>query len=347
MTDILSTIKDAIDTFDFDTARNLLREALKNPSAEIYYLASQVALDNEQKTRFLQKSVEADPSFEKAVSELSKNNQYRVQELPESTPDLNLVTKDAQIRPKEDIHKITNPKQEYIIGKVTQNDKTLYRVPYPSAPIRTSLPANAQLAIIERTDSGKWINVFYIGTTNKPIIGWIPTEQVEGIALGTTQVQIMDLPITNFDYNTRDDIVDLKNIILDSSRKANILYATFMLLAIYCLIAAGITLALRSYDFLILSILGTVFFGALTINKYSGTKVYAQSLVDNIGWAGNTYEYMSRLDRLRKSKQDITENQMEFQATMQARQIAGGILTKVTPEFKDIMELTKRNNKNA
>jgi hypothetical protein len=54
MSSISSQIRDAIDSYDIDGARKLLRDALKDPDAETFYLASLVSLDDEQKRGFLQ-----------------------------------------------------------------------------------------------------------------------------------------------------------------------------------------------------------------------------------------------------------------------------------------------------
>jgi len=67
-----SEIKKAIDSFDTETARSLLRDALKEANAETYYLASLVALDDDQKQTFLQKSLDIDPFHEKSHEALKR-----------------------------------------------------------------------------------------------------------------------------------------------------------------------------------------------------------------------------------------------------------------------------------
>ncbi len=74
MSDFVSEIRTAIDSFDMEHARKLLREAIKkNPSAEIYYLASLAALNEQQKISFLEKAIELDPFHKEANDELGKN----------------------------------------------------------------------------------------------------------------------------------------------------------------------------------------------------------------------------------------------------------------------------------
>lgn len=60
-------IRNAIAINDFERARDLLRQALReSPDAETYYLASQVALSDEQKREFLSKALERDPFHREA-----------------------------------------------------------------------------------------------------------------------------------------------------------------------------------------------------------------------------------------------------------------------------------------
>lgn len=73
MTDRLSDIRAAIDGFDVERARALLRDELReDPSAEAYYLASQVALNDDQRKKFLQESLTLDPFHEKAAAALER-----------------------------------------------------------------------------------------------------------------------------------------------------------------------------------------------------------------------------------------------------------------------------------
>lgn len=66
-------IRAAINMFDMEKARQLLREELqRNPTAETYYLASLAALNEQQRHTFLQKAVELDPFHIEANAELSQ-----------------------------------------------------------------------------------------------------------------------------------------------------------------------------------------------------------------------------------------------------------------------------------
>lgn len=93
MSNIVSEIKTAIDSFDMERARELLREALKqNPSADVYYLASLAAVNEKQKKSFLEKAIELDPFHKEANSELNKSTKSfsspKQTELPASPPSM-------------------------------------------------------------------------------------------------------------------------------------------------------------------------------------------------------------------------------------------------------------------
>lgn len=72
MTDRLAEIQQAIDSFQMDTARGLLREELaENPGADAYYLASRAAITHGQRVEFLEKTLELDPTHPMAREELA------------------------------------------------------------------------------------------------------------------------------------------------------------------------------------------------------------------------------------------------------------------------------------
>jgi len=68
--ELLQKIKVAIDNNDVSRARELLKDGLQTPTADIYYQASRVAIDETQKQRFLEKALELDPFHQEAVIEL-------------------------------------------------------------------------------------------------------------------------------------------------------------------------------------------------------------------------------------------------------------------------------------
>lgn len=73
MNTLNSQIRAAIDTFDADKARALLREALQDsPDAETYYLASLVAINAQQQRKFLNQALELDPFHHAAHSALEQ-----------------------------------------------------------------------------------------------------------------------------------------------------------------------------------------------------------------------------------------------------------------------------------
>lgn len=72
MSDKLKEIQTAIDNFQMDDARQLVREELQdNPSADGYYLASKAAINHGQRMQYLEKTIELDPFHQTAHDELA------------------------------------------------------------------------------------------------------------------------------------------------------------------------------------------------------------------------------------------------------------------------------------
>jgi len=73
--DLLTEIRSAITVGDVERARNLLREQVKtNPSADVYYLCSQVATNEDQRRAFLNKALEYDPYHAQTTAALQALN---------------------------------------------------------------------------------------------------------------------------------------------------------------------------------------------------------------------------------------------------------------------------------
>ncbi len=73
MSDRLNSVQQALDHFQRDEARALLKVELKeNPSAAGYYLAAQAALTEGDRIKYLRKALELDPNYELAAAELGE-----------------------------------------------------------------------------------------------------------------------------------------------------------------------------------------------------------------------------------------------------------------------------------
>ena len=73
MTDRLTEIQQALDQFQRDEARALLKEELKeSPSAAAYFLAAQAARTEGDRVSYLRKALELDPDYQPALAELGE-----------------------------------------------------------------------------------------------------------------------------------------------------------------------------------------------------------------------------------------------------------------------------------
>ena len=69
----LAEIRDALDRFQMDWARELADQELReNPSAEAFHLASQAALNQGQRMAFLEKALELDSTYQPVLDELAE-----------------------------------------------------------------------------------------------------------------------------------------------------------------------------------------------------------------------------------------------------------------------------------
>lgn len=318
--DLTTAIRDAIDAFDFEQARKLLKEALKEPSAEIYYLASQVALDEVQKNRFLEKSLDLDPFYTPASRDLAP-------QAPRTKP---IVAK------AEAPTQLTGDTPEgVVITAITLSGTSvnLYRTPLSDSPLRTTIPAQSRVILLSRTETARWINVIFVGSTNQEILGWMLAQDIENAMVAGHEIRVLDLPITNFEYNSREEVADLISRI---SRRVNLAVALLVIPPLFgilymCLGGQWAAASRSTTPFFVVS--GLVFFllgipGALTYDKID------KELKASLGWSPGTFN--SKLQYIKRSKQSLTETQMEHNAMAQALQIGGSMLVKMTPDYKDL-----------
>lgn len=103
MTTIRTQIEELINQHNLTQARDLLRDELRNnPSAETYYLASQVAVVHAQRRHFLEKAIELNPFHEEAH-----------QALQEFVPDFKTLMDSPQKKKTEYAESFDKPKRTF------------------------------------------------------------------------------------------------------------------------------------------------------------------------------------------------------------------------------------------
>ncbi len=222
-------IKVAIDSLDIETARSMLRDALKDADAETYYLASLVALDNEQKKGFLQKALELDPFHEKAHAALGENR-----------------NKNSESIQPEKTHSTSNPASvatididQFITANVGGSNETvpMYVIPVETGLIRTQLRKDSRVLLVERDERAEWFMCGYLSPVGQPVIGWIPYIHLKNITYMNSEIDFLDLPITRFEpYNTRAEV---QKLIVEKKKKlksTSALIAQIVFLSIFSLI---------------------------------------------------------------------------------------------------------------
>ncbi len=116
MADRLAAIQQALDRFQRDEARALLKEELKeNPSAAAYLLAAQAALKQGDRLRYLKSALEIDPAYQPALDELAE---ITLVEKPKPAP---------AMQPQEE------PKPAPVVGRQEKPDQERAIEPAPAA----------------------------------------------------------------------------------------------------------------------------------------------------------------------------------------------------------------------
>lgn len=134
----------------------------------------------------------------------------------EATRNLEQVTDSKVVPLKPDdqrldmLVQIQNGEQLYITGTVVSTERyNLFTIPHVKGMVCASVPPSANLIMIARTPNEKWFNVIYTSTIGQNVLGWIQSPAIEKISLLEKEVNLLDLPITNFEYNNRDEVVEL------------------------------------------------------------------------------------------------------------------------------------------
>ncbi len=207
MSELNTQIKEAIDSFDMSHARELLRDAMKEANAETYYLASLVALDDDQKREFLEKAVALDPFHEKARQSLKQMNS--VNNIPTE------ASAEAEVSKAQEVAQTTPPLTGSTVVATVRDDAQdtqLYVLPINTSLVRTSVRKGASVTLVERDDYADYFRVLYASPAGM-VDGWVYAESLENVRAGDVAINHMDLPITEFLGHKRSDIqtlVDLK-----------------------------------------------------------------------------------------------------------------------------------------
>lgn len=133
-----------------------------------------------------------------------------------------------------------NIEQNAVTAKIAihGNTQPLYMMPFYQSDVRTLVPNGAHVILLARDNNTQWLNVVYISTTGQPIAGWIPIGAVTHIAYLNMPVQVMDLPISNFEYNTFEEVKQAKKHVDKLRQKVARKYLGLSLLI--CVVLGGI-----------------------------------------------------------------------------------------------------------
>ncbi|MCK6580920.1 MAG: hypothetical protein L6Q98_22745 [Anaerolineae bacterium] len=334
MSKLNTDIRDAIENLYHDRARELIREALKDANAETYFLASQVALDDDQRKSFLQKSLDLDPFYAPAYKAMQAfKPKDAIQVAAPAAPVVSMPAPVAAAAPAPvvatpapaPVQVASPPPPQTLIAKIGHST-TLYQYPWPKAPVRSNISSNTVCIPLARTESGRWINVLYMGTTGHEVLGWIEAHDLSEVKFGNNGVSLYDLPITQFEYNSKQDIVELSKKVQNAFGWAYLLSMLIIFAAFYGLVA-GATYRYNTpseiSEAMTARYIGFGLAGVLLLLTINAARNASIKITSNLG--GSAMNWAQRLNSIRRGKQSATENVMEDQARIAAMQIGGSL----------------------
>jgi hypothetical protein len=331
MKDILSDIRIAIDSFEMERARELLRDALKEPTPETYYLASLASLTKKQRVDFLNRAIELDPFYEEATEALATLNENELTTEKTTPNQVESLTKS----PPSKIDNKNNP--AVVTGKISGETKApLYQIPTISGTIRTQMPISSEVTILTRDKHLNWFNIVFTSSTGQQLLGWVETKLIDEVNFLGNSIELLDLPITQFEWNTRDDIDGL----IKAKRKSFPGFRRGILLLVAGLFACPITILLSQLYMAGFREGIVLFIGSLV---GLGFVVYAIIVIyrrfDSRRSSADALE-IKQLKKIKQGKkpdgQKLLEKQMIMAAMQTAMNVGTTIVTKMVPEKKDI-----------
>ena len=113
-----------------------------------------------------------------------------------------------------------NIEQNAVVAEVVAPSgyQDLFYMPFDGAGIRTRVPNGSHVVVLARDEIAPWLNVVYISTTGQPIAGWIPIASTRNVSYLGMPVEVLDLPISQYEYNSFEEIKALKK---DIDKKRN------------------------------------------------------------------------------------------------------------------------------
>jgi hypothetical protein len=187
MSSLNEQIRQAINSFDTESARLLLRDAMKEADAETYYLASKVAIDDEQKTEFLEKAVELDPFHEKARLALKKG-------VSVSPQDASVISKNSP-SPVQETTSNTDSRLDAtrMVTAIVRSDVgevSLRHIPVDTGMVVTTIRKGAKVFLIARDDMVEWCQALYESPLGVKY-GWLPAKDLENMTINNNPINAL------------------------------------------------------------------------------------------------------------------------------------------------------------
>ena len=320
MSEMNSEIREAIKASDMETARRLLRDALAEANAETYYLASLVALDAGQKQEFLEKSLTLDPFYQDAYDAINSIKQSN------NISDMN--------QPSSSEEPSQHQAESIVLPEATIIDSgEVYGIPHSKSSLLSSLPKDMKIGVISRDPLTNWANITFVNSIGRRAFCWTPVTNLESFSYQGQSASLDDLTVSQLEFNSREEIDELKKIGTDPDMGCRHLFAWpagFMppLVILMWLFPGSIN---YPWLFTILGMVIGLLLTAIIMNLF--TPKEKPHLSDPVHGFSE-----SQLSAARREK--LTNNELAFEQQQQLllTSIAGNMATRLVPDRQIIVE---------
>lgn len=320
-------IRAAIDAFELEQARILFREVLRNgdADAETYYQGSRMSLDSDQQTEFLEQAIKLDPFHEKARTTLKqlKGGATPIEAEAETPNEVKQKLPSNQSSEKPKGEKI------FVEGVIESSSSVImYTVPNIHGKVRTELLSDATVYLIARYDDtyGKrWYQVVY----NSPVtavFGWMQSEHITKLSVQEQAVQPLDLPITEFQLNSRAEFEETINqrVKMNSNRMWPYMWRASLLCSLIGVICAFLI------DPWSLTILFGAFMGSM-IGISIGQIYYLYPRNGKL--ISEEIAELKRIQKILRSEREIAHSeQLQMMAFDAALKLGTNVVTRMVPD---------------
>lgn len=218
----------------------------------------------------------------------------------------------------------------FIVGIIVEPDLPILSIPHSEGNVITTIPRKAEVIVVSRDLRCEWLNIIFMGTAAREVIGWIPVTGVADVQLQGNSVRANDLPISSYQWNTKMDIKELIAAKVRTIGSIQRIPVTLPLLGGFALLIGGfmpaimMSIEFESQSFAILMVYIVVAVGLIVLGFVNMSRIQPK--------IAPLQKEVRQLSELVKSAQDRA---LEHHAKVLAMNTAAGMMTRIVPNRQE------------